>query len=409
MTTFDSVTPDAAVIAPVSANVFRCVQTWAPFALQGMAVLFYAITLCISYSKHREHAAKVLLLFCFFFVLIASFLRRLSPYLISEIGSYRYNRVSSVVTHLLPNTRQSWIVVMTLVVVAMVLPLCIYLFTHYTHKKYVYGFAIFGLPRSLGSITLAICIGLLLCGAVMGALLVPVLFSFGGRNPFYVVGQPSRVRMWIRLVSWFPLTLLLLVLFVSSRALLCNGPLGRFSLSDTSDVCGSRRHLVGGVCAWTFIAAAYICLDVGLEYVRFLGGGPIVYYALEPRLDGLFCELLVWTLKVTVAMVTLVDPIAADLAIALLFSGLFAFSCLHHTSTVEVLEEVIRWSVLIVALTSAVSLCLTSLRIPAVVQGIGVLLCWLGAVGSAVACYMRRFGWELFGSGREVTADIIIL
>ncbi|KPA81861.1 hypothetical protein ABB37_04115 [Leptomonas pyrrhocoris] len=409
MVTFDSVSPDTAVVTPVPAKVFRYVQTWLPFALQGLAVLLYAVILCINDNTRHAHAAKLLLLFCFLLVLLASFLRRLSPFLFSEIGCYRYDRVSGVVTRLLPNTRQSWIAVMTLAVVTMGLPLYMYLFTHYTCEKYVYGFAMFSLSRSPWSIFFAAPIGLLLCGAVMCICGALVMLPLGGRNALYVAEWQNRLRVWIRLVSWLPLTLLLLTLFLCGRALQCNGPLGRFGLSADSAACRTGLSLLGGCVVWLFIAVAYIGLDVGLGYVRFLGGGPIGYYALEPRVDGLFCELLVWTLKVTAAMVTLVDPIAADLAVAVLFSGLFAFACFRHTATVEVLEELIRCSVLTVAVTCVVSLCVTSQRIPAVVTGLVVLLCWVGTVGAATAFYLRRFGWAFFGSGREVTADIIVL
>jgi hypothetical protein len=410
MTTFDSVAADTAVIVAVPAPIFRYVQTWAPFALHGLTTLFYIIIFTKYHGNERARSTKVLMLFCMLFVLLASFLRRLSPHLISEIGSYRYGRVSSVVTRLLPNTRQSWIVVMTLAALTAGLPLYLYLFTHFTHDKNVYAFAMFGLSKSLGSSFVAFCVGLLLCGAVMGILYGLVLLPLGGRNPIHVAEPENRVRVWIRLVSWFPLTLLLLVLFVFSRLLLCNGQLGRYGWTRSSTgTCGSGMRFLAGLFAWLAISVSYVGLDVGLGYVRFLGDGTVGYYALEPRLDDLFSELLVWTLKVTVAMVTFVDPIAADLTAALLFFGLFTFACLHHTSTVEALEVLIRFSVLIVAITCLISLCLTSRAIPAVVPGLVLLLCWLAAVAGALILYVRRFGRELFGNGRDVTADIIIL
>ncbi|KAL7707256.1 hypothetical protein N2W54_001497 [Lotmaria passim] len=410
MTTFDSVPPDTAVLVAVPARVFRYVQTWAPFALHGLALFFYFVFLLVSHDGQHVHSAKALMLLCVLFVLLASFLRRLSPYLISEVGSFRYDRVSSVVTRLLPNTRQSWIIVMTLAALTAGLPLYLYLFTHFTSDNVVVGFAAFGLPHGLGGPLVALCVGLLLCGVVMGVLYGLVLLPLGGRNPFYVAEAQNRVRVWIRLVSWFPLTLLLLALFVCSRLLLCDGPLGRYgALPSANQTCGTGMHFLATVFAWLIISAAYVGLDVGLAYVRLLVGGPVSYYALDPRIDGFFCELLVWTLKATVAMVTFVDPIAADLIVALLFFGLFAFTLFRCTSTVEVLEELMRWSMLIVAATTALSLCLTSRRIPKVASGLAVLLCWLGAVAGTAVLHTRRFGWELFGSGREVTADIIIL
>lgn len=410
MTTFDSVPPDAPRVRVVSAKTFRLGQSWLPFLLNLFAIIAYFVAFLTSRSLKGRHLARMCIDAAFLCMLRASFARRVFPFLFAETGSYRYRRVGSVVTRLLPNTRQSWIVVMTLAALVVGLPLYMYLFTHFTVAgRNVYGFAMFGLSGSRGSVVLAFCIGLLLCVAVMAVTFALVSLPLGGCNPLHVAEPADRVRVWIRYVSWFPLTLILLMLFVFSRLVLCGGPTGRYAEYGQPESCGTGMHFVAGIFGWCMTAAAYICLDIGQEYVRLLGGGTVAYYALEPRLDAFFSELLVWTLKATAAMVTFVDPIGADVVAAVLFGLLFAFTFVSRTSTVEALEELMRWAMLVVAVTSAVSACLTSRRIPAAVPGLVILLCWVAAVAGATAMYVRRFGRELFGSGREVTADIIIV
>ncbi|KAK7202298.1 hypothetical protein NESM_000301700 [Novymonas esmeraldas] len=407
MVTFDSVPPDAAAVVALPATAFRCVQTLVPLVLNAVAFVVYIVgMLCASHAHPRAvNAAVTAVLLC---VLAASLLRRVTPFACVEVGHYRYERVSAIVTRLLPNTRQSWIVMQTLGVVAVVLPLCLYLFTHHTAAGNLYAVAMFGLPSSLGGPLLGIFVGLLLCAALMGLLFALVFFPAKGYNPLHVHAAEDRVRTWIRLSSWLPLTVLLLVLFSAVRLLPCDGTRADYTAESPPYTCGSGAHWFAGLLAWLLITASFVCLDIGIAYLRLLGGQAVTYYALEPRVDGLFCELLVWTLKATAVLPAVLPAGAVYIVAAVLFGGLLAFAWLRRTTTAEVLEEAIRWSIAVVVLTCVMGAFMRIGSIPAVVQGLLVLLVWGLSVGGGITMYYRRFGWQLFGSGRDVTADLIV-
>lgn len=408
MTSFDSVPPDTAAITPVTASVFRYVQTVAPSALHVFALVVYVIIMiCASHVHPRVvNTTLTVVMLC---VLMASLLRRIAPFVFVEVGHYRYERVSTTVTRLLPNTHQSWFAVQTLAVVAVGHPLCLYLFTHYTAKGNLYAFAIFGLPGTLMGPLLALCVGILIFAGLLGVLLGVVLLPAKGYNPFHVHAAGDRARRWIRLSSWFPLTLLLMVLFCVGRLLPCDGTHANYTATSLPYTCGSGAQWFAGIFSWVLIAVSFVSLDVGIGYLRLLGGKDVPYYALETRLDGLFCELLVWTVKVTAVTTVLLASVALYVITVALFLGLFVFALRQHTATSEALEEVIRWTMAVVVVTCVMS-CLMSIgSIPALVQGLLILLAWLISVGCAVALYHRRFGWELFGSGSGITADLIVV
>ncbi|KAG5489835.1 hypothetical protein GH5_00718 [Leishmania sp. Ghana 2012 LV757] len=406
--TFDGVPSDKPVIAAVPAPVFRCVQSVAPLVLNAFAyVVYVAIMLCA--SRLHPRAINVTLAVVILCTLLASLLRRIAPFVLIEVGHYRYERVSSTVTRLLPNTCQSCIAMQTLAVVVVGHPLYLLLFTHYTAKGNLYAFAMLGLPGTLGGPLFALCIGILICVGLLGLLYGAVLLPAKGYNPFHVRAPEDRVPRWIRLSSWFPLTVLLMVLFCAGRLLPCDGTHASYTATSPPYTCGSGAHRFAGIVAWLFIAVSFVGLDVGIGFLRLLGGEDVPYYALEPRLDALFCEMLVWALKVSALGTVLLASVPLYAMTALLFLGLFAFAWRRRTATAEVLEEIIRCAMAIVMATCVMSCFMSISSIPAVVQGLLILLVWLLSVAGAVAFYHRRFGWVVFGSGSGVTADLIIV
>ncbi|CAJ1013176.1 hypothetical protein Q4I28_008489 [Leishmania naiffi] len=408
MVTFDSVPPDTPVIAAVPALVFRNVQTVVPFALQTFALVVYVIIM-VSASHVHPRGVNAMLMIVVLCMLIASLLRRIAPYMFVEVGHHRYERVSSTVTRLLPNTSESWVVMQTLAVVAVGHPLYLHLFTHYSEKGNLYALAMFGLPNTSGGLVFALGLGILiyvgLLAVVFGVLLLPAM----GYNPFHVREPEDRMRAWIQLSSWFPLALLLLILFCAGRLLPCDGTHADYTATSPPYTCGSGAHWFAGVFAWLLIAASFVGFDVGIGFLRLLDGKNVLYYALEPRLDGLFCELLAWALKVTAVATGLLTSLASYVITAVTFLGLFAFALRCHTATAESLEAILRWTMAVVVVTCVMSCLMTIGFIPAMMQGLLILLVWLLSVGCVVVLYHRRFGWKLFGSGDCVTADIIIL
>lgn len=408
MVTYDSVAPDGPIVSAAAARVVRYAQAVAPLALHAVAVLLYVIMmLCASSAPPRT--ADTLLMLVMLCVLVASLLRHVTPFLLAAIGHYRYERVSSTFTQLLANTRQSWMIVQTLAVLAGGLPLFLYLFTHYTAKGNLYAVAMFGLPASLGGPVLSICIGLLFCIALAGLLYGLVLLPLKGHNPLYARAPEDRLRTWIRACAWLPLVLLLLILFNATRLLPCDGTRAAYSATEPPYTCGRGAHWFAGLLAWLLLGLCFTALESAVDFVRRLGGQAVTYYALEPRLDGLFCELLVWSLKVTVVSAALFAPLATYVITGCLFLCLFAFTWRWHTATAEVLEELIRWTTAVIVMTCIMSCFMCIGTIPAAVQGCLILLVWALSMAAAVALYYRRFGWVLLGTGRDVTADLIIV
>ncbi|AYU84098.1 hypothetical protein conserved [Leishmania donovani] len=408
MMSFDSVPPDTATITAVPASAFRYVQTVAPSVLHVFALVVYVIIMICAGHVHPR-VVNTTLTVAMLCVLMASLLRRIAPFVFIEVGHYRYERVSATVTRLLPNTYQSWFAVQTLVVVAVGHPLCLYLFTHYTAKGNLYAFAMFGLPGTLMGPLFALCLGILICAGLLGVLVGVVFLPAKGYNPFHVRAPGDRVRTWICLSSWFPLTLLLMVLFCVGRLLPCDGTHTSDTATSPPYTCGSGAQWFAGMFAWLLTAVSFVSLDVGIGFLRLLGGKDVPYYALEPRLDGLFCELLVWALKVTAVATVLLASVALYIITAALFLGLLVFTLRRHTATSEALEGIIRWTMTVVLVTCVMSCFMSIGSIPALVQGLLILLAWLISVGCAVALYHRRFGWELFGSGSGITADLIVV
>ncbi|GET93771.1 hypothetical protein, conserved [Leishmania tarentolae] len=408
MVSFDSVPPDRAVITAVPASVFRYVQTVAPSALYVFALVVYVMSMIFASHVHSRiiHAILMVVMLC---VLMASLLKRIAPFVFIEVGHYRYERVSMTITRLLPVTYESCIAVQTLAVVAVGHPLCLYIFTHYTANGNLYAFAMFGLAGSLAGPLFSLCVGILICVGLLGALFAMVHLPDKGYEKLHIHIPEDRVRTWIQLSSWFPLTLLLMVLFCVVRLLPCDGAHESYTATSPPYTCGSGAHWFGSIFAWLLIALSFASLDVSIGFLRLLGDKDVLYYALDARLDGLFCELLVWVLKATVAATVVLAPVTVYAITAALFLGLFAFASHRHTATSEVLEEIIRWAMSVVMVTCAVS-CLVSLgSISALAQGLLILLGWLLSVGYGVVLYHRRFGWELFGNGSGITADLIVV
>ncbi|KAG5464516.1 hypothetical protein LSCM1_00706 [Leishmania martiniquensis] len=406
--TFDGVPPDKPVIAAVRAPVFRYVQSVAPLVLQVFAFVVYVVIMLCANRVHPR-AVNAILAVVVLCVLIASLLRRIAPFVFIEVGHYRHERVSATVTRLLPTTFQSWIAVQTLAVVAIGHPLYLLIFTHYTAKGNLYAFAMLGLPGTLGGPVFALCLGILICAAVLGALYGVVLLPAKGYNPFYVRAPENRLSRWIRLSSWFPLILLLMVLFCAGRLLPCDGTHASYTATSPPYTCGSGAHWLAGVVAWLFIAASFVGLDVGIGFLRLLGGEDVPYYALEPRVDGFFCELLVWALKVSALATTLLSSVALHAITAALFLGLFVFAWRWRTATAETLEGISRCAMAVVVATCVMSCFMSIGSIPSAVQGLLIWVTWLLSVAGAAALYHRRFDWVIFGSGSGVTADLIVL
>ncbi|KAG5490833.1 hypothetical protein JKF63_00955 [Porcisia hertigi] len=408
MITFDSVPHDTPVIAAVSAEVFRYVQTVAPLALEVLAFSVYVVAML--YASHvHPHTVNITLTVVVLLVLMANLLRRIAPFMFIEVGHYRYERVSTTVTRLLPNTFQSWMLVQTLAVVAIGHPLCLYIFTYYTVKGTPYAFAMLNLPDTLGGTVLLMCVGILICLGLAGLLFGLLLLPPKRYNPFHVSSPEDRLHVWLHLSSWLPLSLMLIVLLCASRLLSCDETPASFTETPSARTCGSGTHWRGSIVAWLLIAMSFLSLDAGITSLRLLGGRAVVYYSLEPRIDSLFGEFLMWALKVTAMATALLTSGVVYAITTVLFLILGAFSWRRHVATAETLEEIMR-SAMVVVVVTCTMLCFVSIgTIPAVVQGILILLAWLLSIAGAITHYYRRFGYELFSSGRNVTADIIVL
>lgn len=391
---FDGVLPDKAEVSTLSPKQAQVVQSYIPWVLNISSLGLFLSLLLGAVQEQYINTVVVGILIC---SLIASLLRGIEPMLFTECGHFTFCRTTAKTVRLVPPLIRTNMMIGICVSNAIMMPLCLFLFPQLNAPNTPDTSLLLRLSRLPCIAQMLSFAAILVCSMwIFSTLLV------GPHCPVYSTWM-KRNGLATALVPGFIVPFLL---FWSMVVLPCSE---RRWLHTPDTTCRSGAYRLHAVISFAVFYLVGYFMDICAARLRLLSDVDVVFYALEPRLDGLFIELWLFTTKVAAVLVTFLSPSLAYSIVGLFYAGLLLFLLRRYASTVAVLQWFIQCLTILSLMSCIVLLSLSLSGASPLVQGLVLLIAWAVVCGCLVGLHFYQFKWNIFGGDCDLAMDIILL